>query len=127
MAQRLIRTDERPDVADLQAFATAVVRTYRQLGSHPEVKAISADALHEVPFTLRTEGGFVRGTIDCLYRRPDGTFVVLEFKTGRRQSEHQTQANLYREAVQALAPAGAPVEVHVVYTAESDAQNSRSE
>jgi ATP-dependent exoDNAse (exonuclease V) beta subunit len=125
MVERLIRADERPDVADLQAFASAVVLAYRQLGSNPEVRALYADggALHELPFTLRTEQGLVRGTIDCLLRRPDGTLVVLEFKTGRARGEHAAQAELYRSAVQALAP-GTPVEVRVVYTAESDAQNS---
>ena len=40
----------------------------------------------EVPFSLRSPDGrpgdVVRGVIDCLVVRPDGSATVLEFKTG---------------------------------------------
>jgi ATP-dependent exoDNAse (exonuclease V) beta subunit len=57
----------------------------------------------------------VRGTIDCLVRRPDGGVSVLEFKTGARRPEHLEQLNLYRRAATLLFP-GAQVDEHLVYT-----------
>jgi hypothetical protein len=45
-----------------------------------------------------------RGTIDCLIRRPDGGFVVVEVKTGPPRPEHQRQLDAYLAAIQALGP-----------------------
>ena len=69
---------------------------------------MDADCLFELPFSLRVEPTaddpvpptigtpvIVRGTIDCLVRKSDRCLTVLEFKTGRRQPEHQAQLDLY--------------------------------
>jgi ATP-dependent exoDNAse (exonuclease V) beta subunit len=59
---------------------------------------------HEVPFSLHdaATGSIVRGTIDCLVQHPDGRVVVVEFKTGERQLEHEKQLATYVAAARAL-------------------------
>ena len=59
----------------------------------------------------------LRGTIDCLVRRADGSMLVIEFKTGARRPVHEQQLDLYRRAAQALFPA-ARVEAALVYAGE---------
>ncbi len=39
--------------------------------------------LTEIPFTLVTPGGRIDGTVDRLYRAPDGVWTVLDYKTNR--------------------------------------------
>jgi ATP-dependent exoDNAse (exonuclease V) beta subunit len=86
----------------------------------PDLAAILASGrrVYEVPFSLRTmsaEGPCIlRGTIDCLVRREDGSVVVVEFKTGRPRPEHQRQIGIYVDAARALFPA-ASVEGKLVY------------
>ena len=46
----------------------------------------------------------LRGTIDCLVRADDGSVTVVEFKTGRPRASHQSQLDIYVEAVRALVP-----------------------
>ena len=70
--------------------------------------------LHEVPFAMAWEGQVVRGTIDCLISHPDGAFTVLEFKTGRARPEHGMQLQIYKRAVEGMAP-GARVDAWLVY------------
>ena len=55
-----------------------------------------------------------RGTIDCLIRRPDGSIVVIEFKTGSPSPFHQIQLDIYVRAARALFP-GATVSGQVIY------------
>jgi RecB family exonuclease len=56
----------------------------------------------------------LRGAIDCLVIRADGSVAVVEFKTGRRRQAHERQLELYQEAARALYP-DARVEGHLVY------------
>ena len=84
---------------------------------------------YELPFSLRLatagEGGtpgppvVVRGSIDCLARRPDGTITVLELKTGRRRDWHQHQLDLYVRAARCLFP-GVAVSGRLVYLDEDE-------
>ena len=60
-------------------------------------------------------GDIVRGVVDCLIVRPDGSATVLEFKTGEARPEHQAQAALYGEAMNALLGLTA-VSVKVLYS-----------
>jgi ATP-dependent exoDNAse (exonuclease V) beta subunit len=73
---------------------------------------------YEVPFSLRANGPegpcILRGTIDCLVLRDDGSIVVIEFKTGRRREQHQRQLDVYVDAARALFPAAA-VEGMLIY------------
>jgi RecB family exonuclease len=80
----------------------------------------SGTVLHEVPFSFAApdDGSgamtLLRGAIDCLVIRPDGSVAVIEFKTGRRRKAHQQQLELYVKAARDLVP-GARVEGHLVY------------
>ena len=67
-----------------------------------------ASRIHQLPFSYRgrrpTRPRVLRGTIDCLIRQPDGSIVVLEFKTGTPSREHVDQLDLYVRAARALFP-----------------------
>jgi len=57
-----------------------------------------------VPVSLIQDGQVLRGTVDCLIRRPDGALVVVEVKTGAPRPEHRRQLDAYLGAIQALGP-----------------------
>jgi hypothetical protein len=56
----------------------------------------------------------VRGSTDCLVVRPNGSILVLEFKTGQPNGSHQRQLQVYLAAARAMFP-GAPVEGRIIY------------
>jgi RecB family exonuclease len=60
----------------------------------------------------------VRGTIDCLIEMPDGELAVLEFKTGRRRTEHEAQTAVYAQAAASLFP-GRRVLTQLLYAADA--------
>jgi ATP-dependent exoDNAse (exonuclease V) beta subunit len=67
----------------------------------------SGEAIHELPFSSVADGQpgrVLRGTIDCLVRRADGSIVVIELKTGAPSPAHQTQLDLYVRAARAMFP-----------------------
>ena len=72
------------------------------------------ETMYEIPFSLQTETGISTGTIDCVVRSPNGCLTVLEFKTGRRRSEHRQQLDLYLQAVSSMVP-HTQVEGRLVY------------
>jgi ATP-dependent helicase/nuclease subunit A len=105
--QALVTDDERAQVPDLDAAVARAVTLHRRLAARPDVQALFADgtAAFEVPVSLVQDGRVLRGTIDCLIRRPDGALVVVEVKTGPPRPEHQRQLEAYLGAIQALGPA----------------------
>ncbi len=52
----------------------------------------------EAPFALVLAGQVVRGRIDAVYPEPDGTHLVLDWKTGRREESDLLQLAIYRLA-----------------------------
>ena len=76
----------------------------------------SGEAVFEMPFSLRPASAqtIVRGTFDCLVRRPDGRVTVLELKTGHPAPAHAEQLAIYLTAARALYP-DAPVDGKLVY------------
>ncbi len=116
LRERVVGLMEREERArtDHRALADEAAGIYRRAVRRPDVAALLAgDRLFEVPFTLRrpdpggaAEPTFVRGTIDCLRRWPDGRVTVVEVKTGAPRPEHQAQLELYLEAARALFPGG---------------------
>jgi len=62
----------------------------------------------EAPFALVLDGQVVRGRIDAVYAEPDG-FLVVDWKTSRRDDADALQLALYRLAWAELA--GVPVEL----------------
>ena len=119
-AKELLRPDERPDAETADRATTAAVRAWRQLVMRPDVAAVlaSGEALHEVPFSMTIRESdratVVRGTIDCVVKRADGSLVVVEFKTGRPTSAHEQQLDAYVHALRACFP-NALVERLLVY------------
>ena len=116
----LVRVEESIAVADHDGLIRRATSAYRAFSNHRELRTLyeSGTAFHEVPFSLSTTDGVVRGTIDCLVCQPDGNISVLEFKTGRPRPEHEAQAALYREAALSLFPGGRVV-TQLLYAADS--------
>jgi ATP-dependent exoDNAse (exonuclease V) beta subunit len=121
-ARALLQPEERIAVEDIDidATVTTAVTAWRAMRARADVAALLASGrrLHEVPFSMRTvkDGTLVvlRGVIDCLIQKDDGSVVVVEFKTGRRRPSHQQQLDVYVAAARGLFP-GAAVEGRLVY------------
>ncbi len=52
----------------------------------------------EAPFALVLAGQVVRGRIDAVYAEPDGSFLVVDWKTNRSETADPLQLALYRLA-----------------------------
>jgi ATP-dependent exoDNAse (exonuclease V) beta subunit len=128
------RAGPMPDGADPEAILTRAIEAFTLLRQQPDVAAALADAecLFEVPVSLRLDSttisvleteGFViagdrppvvRGAIDCLAVRPDGSIVVIDFKTGAPKAADRAQVAIYVAAARALFP-GRPVSGLIAY------------
>jgi ATP-dependent helicase/nuclease subunit A len=104
--------------------ALASVRAFLDSALRAELEDGTASA--EVPFVLSVAGTLVRGSIDLLFERQDGSALVLDYKTdrlkGRRPEQvagrYQVQRDLYALAASAR---GAPVETAYVFLEQPDA------
>jgi ATP-dependent exoDNAse (exonuclease V) beta subunit len=106
-AAALLEPEERAGLDDAASFVAAVAATYAAMRAREDVQAIfeDGDPLFEVPFSWRVESGDVlRGTIDCLVVRPDGSVVVVDFKTGRERPGHREQLDVYVRAAATMFP-----------------------
>ena len=119
-ARDLLRPEERAAIDNVDAVVSAAIAAWQAIRARPDVAELfsSGECSYEVPFSMRHGEGtgtvVLRGTIDCLVRRNDGSVAVLEFKTGNRRTSHQEQLALYVEAARTLFP-GAPVVGHLIY------------
>ncbi|GAA3085427.1 hypothetical protein GCM10020254_32240 [Streptomyces goshikiensis] len=52
----------------------------------------------EVPVQLTLAGRVIRGRIDAVYANPDGTFEIVDWKTGRSTDADPLQLAVYRLA-----------------------------
>jgi RecB family exonuclease len=109
LASRLIRPEERAISADAAASVTRAIHAWTAMMAQPGVTELleSGVAIHELPFSSVAgdqPGRVLRGTIDCLVRRADGSIVVIEFKTGAPSPAHQSQLDLYVRAARAMFP-----------------------
>jgi len=100
----LLELEESVDVSDLKDLSARVAETYLKLRRQPELQELlsSGVAMYELPFSLHQPGPpahTIRGRIDCVIQRPDGSVVVVEVKTGQRRAEHLIQLDVYRQAV----------------------------
>jgi ATP-dependent helicase/nuclease subunit A len=120
-ARQLLRPEERAALENADSTVRTAVATWRALQQREDVgDLLSAGCRqHEVPFSMQTVSDgtpvVLRGTIDCLIHRDDGSIVVVEFKTGRRRPSHQQQLDVYVAAVRAIFP-GRVVEGRLVYS-----------
>jgi ATP-dependent helicase/nuclease subunit A len=105
-ADGLVSDEERATVAELEAAVARAVALHQRLARRADVVALFAEgtAAFEVPLSLYEDGRVLRGTIDCLVRRPDGTLLVIEVKTGPPRPEHAHQLETYLAAIRALGP-----------------------
>ncbi len=53
----------------------------------------------EAPFALVLGGQVVRGRIDAVYQEPDGSFLVIDWKTNRAENADPLQLAIYRLAL----------------------------
>ena len=106
-ADALVSDEERATIAELEAAIARAVTLHRRLATRADVAALFAEgtAAFEVPLSLFEDGRVLRGTIDCLVRRPDGSLLVIEVKTGPPRPEHGRQLETYLAAIRALGPA----------------------
>ena len=126
-ARALLAPAERALIVDVDATVQAAVDLWRTMRLREDVALLmsSGKRLYEVPFSMRlsdratgvdsSSGAVVlRGTIDCLVVGPDGTVVVVEFKTGHPRVSHQQQLDIYVDAARLLFP-GASVSGQLIY------------
>ena len=128
-ARRLLTQDERDTVESPERAAADAARVFARMWVQPEVRAAldQATCLYEVPISIDAPDGasgggavILRGVIDCLALRPDGSAVVLDFKTGAPRDADQRQLDAYVEAARGLCP-GATVTGRLVYPGPPDA------
>ena len=119
LANRLMRPEERATAADARATVNRAIEVWTAIKEQPDVRDVlqSGERIHELPFsTVEADRPMrvLRGTIDCLIRQPDGSIVVLEFKTGRPSPAHRTQLDVYMKAAKTLFP-GSRVTGRILY------------
>jgi ATP-dependent helicase/nuclease subunit A len=105
-AGTLVTDDERAAVTDLDAALVRAAALHERLATRADVVALFAEgaAAFEVPVSLVEDGCVLRGTVDCLIRRPDGSLIVVEVKTGAPRPAHARQLEVYLAAIQRLGP-----------------------
>jgi DNA helicase-2/ATP-dependent DNA helicase PcrA len=109
---RLLDVDELPGAADEDAAPDGALARLRE-------RFLASDWAHrvpvqvEVPFATHIDGVVVRGRMDAVFRADDGSFDVVDWKTGRRPGGPAGEAAAVQLAVYRLAwaaLAGVPVE-----------------
>ena len=117
-AASLLTTDERGVVDDPARTVQEALAAWRTIRTREEVIEIlsGGEVRYEVPFSFVEPGSsrLLRGTIDCLVRRPDGRVTIVEFKTGRPRPVHERQLNIYLEAARRLFP-DTPIDGRLIY------------
>jgi ATP-dependent helicase/nuclease subunit A len=111
--------------ASEEQVAMALELTTAFLGSELREEIGGAEASAEVPFVLSVAGTLVRGSIDLLVERSDGSVLVVDYKTdrlgdrdpGQIVSRYSVQRDLYALAATAR---GAPVETAYVFLERPD-------
>lgn len=97
-AAEALRVDPELEALELddEAWATFVADAHRLLTAYFAME--DPRQVHAVGLELRLEaevgGVSLRGVIDRLDRQPDGSFVVVDYKTGRSPNERYEKAKL---------------------------------
>jgi ATP-dependent helicase/nuclease subunit A len=108
-----------------EARAQVLALTKAFLESPLQEEIADARVSPEVPFVLPVGGTLIRGSIDLLAARPDGSVLVVDYKTdrtdGRKPAEIVPRYSIQRD-LYALAAAGrgAPVETAYVFLERPD-------
>jgi ATP-dependent helicase/nuclease subunit A len=116
IAAGLLKSDERVAFENPSEIVAAALGAYRRLRLQPDLLQLldEGQRVHEVPFSLADRGVVVRGVIDCLIRKCDGSVTVLEFKTGSPRELDRIQLELYVRAARSMFP-DVPVDGRLVY------------
>ena len=109
---------DRDSVVDAGS-AARIAWVRRQMSVRPDLAPMAegAECLHQVPFTMcdpDRPGRLLRGTIDCIVRRPEGGVTVVQFKTGPPCEHDRRQLDLCVRAARELF-AGRHVDGMLVY------------
>ena len=119
LCRRLLRAEERIALDDEESLLSRAAAVWMNARTRDDVTAALAGAarIFELPFSAAPEGGgpVVRGTIDCVVEKPDGSILVVEFKTGRVRPIHQRQLDLYVAAARQLHPDAPAVHGALLY------------
>jgi DNA helicase II / ATP-dependent DNA helicase PcrA len=110
-ADRLLDLDELPGAADEGAAPDEALARLQELFLRGEW-ADRVPVQVEVPFATEIGGVVVRGRMDAVFRDDDGSFDVVDWKTGRKPAGHAADAAAVQLAVYRLAwaaLAGVPV------------------
>jgi DNA helicase II / ATP-dependent DNA helicase PcrA len=95
--QQLVDPDELPGRADTGIDDEDDLRELVRLFEKGEFAERTPVAV-EPPFALVLAGQVVRGRMDAVYAEPDGRWLVIDWKTNRRQTADPLQLALYRLA-----------------------------
>jgi ATP-dependent exoDNAse (exonuclease V) beta subunit len=117
-ARRLLRDDEALGSVNPEELLDRASRAYLARCAKQELTLAldEGDPTFEAPFSFRAGStqAILRGTFDCLIRRRDGGYTILELKTGEPSPEHTRQLAVYLTAARALFP-GTAVEGKLIY------------
>ena len=100
-------------------------------GDRTPARLPSGMPMVELPLALVKDGRIVRGRIDAVYECDDGSWEIVDFKTGRRPSElpgETDQLALYAEALAAngFLPAGQQVKLTYVFLGDDEPPLTRA-
>jgi DNA helicase-2/ATP-dependent DNA helicase PcrA len=111
-ADRLFDLDDLPGAADEDPAPDSALALLRErFLASPWARRTPVEV--EVPFATRIGGVVVRGRMDAVFRDPDGTYDVIDWKTGQRPTGPAAEAAAVQLATYRLAwaeLAGVPVE-----------------
>jgi ATP-dependent helicase/nuclease subunit A len=96
--------------------AASRLAVWRILRQQEETAALLAtgNADFDVPFSLARGSRILRGTIDCIVRRADGSVLILALAAGQAIPGHEATLALYLQAARAIFP-GADVNGRTLY------------
>jgi DNA helicase-2/ATP-dependent DNA helicase PcrA len=125
-SRALIGPDELPGSSDPEPVVTDADLEALKAGFLSTSWAAVEPVAVEVPFELVLDGVLVRGRIDAIYRRDDGGYDVIDYKTGARPRAAAAKAAAVQLACYRLAWADiaqvdpARVEAGFLYVREGD-------
>ncbi|MEW6368382.1 MAG: UvrD-helicase domain-containing protein [Acidobacteriota bacterium] len=96
----------RPEIPvyEIEEIAKKAADLYATLAQRADLRQTlaSGECLREVPFVIAEQSGsLVRGVVDCVVRRDEGT-IVIDYKTGRRTEADVDQMRVYLQALRLL-------------------------
>jgi ATP-dependent helicase/nuclease subunit A len=119
LCRRLLRAEERLTLDDEESLLSRAAAVWTNARARQDVAAALAGKarMFELPFSAAPERGgpVLRGTIDCMVEKPDGSILVVEFKTGRVRPIHQRQLDVYVAAARQLHPDAPAVRGALLY------------